>query len=236
VGAIVIPIGVAAPEAVGPSDWFSLSELLEHNLPGLPADRRKLSRKAQDEAWHLMTGADGELLSRARGRVGGGVEFHLSVLPPAAQLELATRGLSISRPQPVQAETREAREWRWFDRQSDSVKAEAQRRAAVLMDIDTLEAAGMTRSAALAEAARCQNLGASTVWNWLKSVVGVAAHDRIPFLAPRRKGGGVEAEIPDDLWRLFLSDYLRPEKPTLRSCYDRVVEGRGNAPQPRSAL
>jgi hypothetical protein len=45
--------------------------------------------------------------------------------------------------------------------------------------------------------------------------LGVAPSDRIPFLAPRRKGGGVEAEIPDDLWRLFLSDYLRPGAPTL---------------------
>lgn len=223
-GAKIIPIGMAPQDEDGPSDWFSLSELLDLNLPGLPADRRKLSRKAQDEAWHLLTGADGQLLSRPRSRVGGGVEFHVSVLPPAAQLELSSRGLSISRPAPAEAETAAQREWRWFDRQTDKVKDEAKRRAAVLMEIDTLEAAGMTRSAALAEAARCNDLGASTVWNWLKSVAGIAVFDRLPFLAPRRKGGGVEADIPDDIWRLFLSDYLRPECPTLKSCYDRVVK------------
>ncbi|NBV54286.1 MAG: hypothetical protein EBR79_01055, partial [Proteobacteria bacterium] len=37
-----------------------------------------------------------------------------------------------------------------------------------------------------------------------------------------RRGGGAEAEIPDDLWTVFLSDYLRPERPTLASCYHRV--------------
>lgn len=223
-GAKIIPISMAPQDENGPSDWFSLSELLALNLPGLPDDRRKLSRKAQDEAWHLQAGADGQLLSRARGRVGGGVEFHVSVLPPAAQLELSSRGLSISRPQPAEAETAAQREWRWFDRQTDKVKNEAKRRAAVLMDIDMLEDAGMTRSAALGEAARKAGIGASTVWNWVKAVSGIAPSDRLPFLAPRRKGGGVEADIPDDIWRIFLSDYLRPERPTLKSCYDRVVD------------
>lgn len=60
------------------------------------------------------------------------------------------------------------------------------------------------------------------MWNWLKSIAGVAPQDRLPFLAPRRKGGGAEAEIPEDLWRVFLSDFLRPEQPTLSSCYARV--------------
>jgi hypothetical protein len=84
------------------------------------------------------TGADGQLLSRARGRVGGGVEFHVSVLPPAAQLESSRGCQSAARSLP--GRNRRSREWRWFDRQTDKVKNEAQRRAAVLMDIDTLEA------------------------------------------------------------------------------------------------
>jgi len=224
VGAKIIPMATQTPEVEARSDWFSLSELLALGLSGLPTDRRKLSRKAQDEAWHLQVDADGQLLSRARGRVGGGVEFHISVLPPATQLELATRGLSISHPQPAEAETREAREWRWFDRQTDTVKNEAARRQLLLAEIDVLEAAGVTRSAAISDVSRRFDVGASTIWLWFNAVKGIAMHDRLPFLAPRRKGGGVEAEIPDDIWKLFLSDYLRPEQPTLKSCYDRVVK------------
>ncbi|MDE1917638.1 MAG: Mu transposase C-terminal domain-containing protein [Sphingomonadales bacterium] len=220
----MIPIGAAAPEAEGPTDWFSLSDLLEHNLPDLPRDRRKLSRKAQDDGWHLMVDGDGQLLSRTRSRVGGGVEYHVSLLPPAAQMELAKRGLSVSRPRPAEAEPANAKEWRWYDCQTAKVKSEAERRAALILDIDTLESAGLTRSAAVAEVCRQSEVGASTMWNWLKSVAGVAPHDRLPFLAPRRKGGGAEADIPEDIWKVFLTDYLRPERPTLKSCYDRAVK------------
>lgn len=223
-GAKVIAIGAVAPEAEGPTDWFSLSELADLGLPDLPGDRRMLARRARDEAWHLQALPDGELRHRPRTRSGGGVEYHLSLLPPAAQMELAKRGLSESRPQPAEAEPANAREWRWYDRQTSGVKAEAERRVALLNDIDMLESAGVTRSAAVADVCRASGVGNSTMWGWLKAVSGVAAHDRLPFLAPRRKGGGVEADIPDQIWKIFLSDYLRPERPTLRACYDRAVK------------
>jgi transposase InsO family protein len=44
----------------------------------------------------------------------------------------------------------------------------------------------------------------------------------LPRLAPRRQGGGAEAEIDARVWAMFRSDYLRPEKPTLASCYARA--------------
>src|SRR5690606_38550182 len=42
-------------------------------------------------------------------------------------------------------------------------------------------------------------------------------------LAPQYKGGGRAAEIDPWLWNLFKSDYLRPECPSLTSCYDRTA-------------
>lgn len=213
------------PEATdsSPRDWYTASELAELALPGLPGDKRSINRRARDERWHLRSDAAGELLARPRSGRGGGIEYHVSLLPGAARLELAARGLSESRPEPVAAPNPAAAAWRWYEAQTAKVKAEAEHRCAILAEIDLLEASGVARGTAVSEVSRRHSIGASTVWNWIKLIKGVAKSDRLPALAPQRRGGGCEAEIDPALWKLFLSDYLRPEKPTLTSCYVRCA-------------
>lgn len=67
-------------------------------------------------------------------------------------------------------------------------------------------------------------VGQSTLWNWRRAVEGIPASDRLPALAPRRTGGGRKAELDDDLWTIFKSDYLRASQPTLASCYRRIEQ------------
>ena len=64
------------------ADWFSLAELAVLALPGLPGDKRSLSRRAKDERWTCRADASGALLSRQRVGRGGGTEFHVGLLPP----------------------------------------------------------------------------------------------------------------------------------------------------------
>ncbi|MBV1917589.1 MAG: Mu transposase C-terminal domain-containing protein [Sphingomonadaceae bacterium] len=204
-------------------DWFTAAELAELALPGLPADKRSINRRARDERWSLRSDAVGEALSRPRIGRGGGTEFHISLLPGAARIELVKRGLCETPPEPTMTESPEATAWRWYEGQSAKVKDAAQRRAAIIAEIDLLEDSGLTRSAAVAESARRYGKSGSTVWNWLKLVDGIGRSDRLPALAPRHQGGGREAEIDPLLWNLFKSDFLRPSAPTLASCYDRVA-------------
>jgi transposase InsO family protein len=67
-------------------------------------------------------------------------------------------------------------------------------------------------------------VGASTIAEWRKSVLGANRADWLPRLAPQRKGGGKEAEVDAGAWTYFLSDYLRFEEPTLASCYRRTLD------------
>ena len=207
-------------------EWFTAAELAELALPGLPADKRSLNRRAKDERWQLrcgpVDGTDAAPLSRARSGRGGGTEFHISLLPGAARLELVKRGLARPEPQIAVAESAAASAWRWFEGQTDKVKTEAQRRAGVIAAIDLLEEAGASRTAAVTDVSRQHSVAPATLWNWLRAVAGVAPSDRLPALAPRRAGGGNEAELEGDLWTLLRSDWLRPEAPTLTSCYARV--------------
>jgi len=61
--------------------WLTSSELAEAGLPGLPARRESVIRMAEREGW-----ADYASLCRPRAGRGGGLEYHVSLLPPAARL------------------------------------------------------------------------------------------------------------------------------------------------------
>lgn len=210
-----------------PKAWFTAAELAALRLPGLSTVKRKVNEQAQAERWALKVDRGGLPLARARQGRGGGWEYNVAVLPPSASAELARRGLLA---QPAAANDDPAAEavvtsqiWSWFDQQADTVKAEASRRLKVIDAIEGMERTGLTRSAAVATASAEAGVAASTVWEWLKLATGVARSDRLPVLAPQRKGGGKAAEVDAAAWSFLVSDYLRPERPTFASCYHRCL-------------
>ena len=203
--------------------WFTAAELADLGLPGLSTSKRKINERAATDAWALAVDPDGMPLARPRQARGGGLEYHLDVLPVAARTALASKGISAVADIVATPEVRAAGMWAWLEHQPDRVRTEAARRADAVAGIDALVGAGLTRSAAVATVAGRSGVGASTLWAWLKLVDGVTAADRLPYLAPRQGGGGATAEIDSDVWQLLLSDYLRPEKPTFTSCYYRAV-------------
>lgn len=210
----------------GSKTWFSAAELAEMALPGLPRVKRKVNELAEARRWAFQVDRAGLELARPRAGRGGGFEYHFSLLPPSATTELVKRGLLQSATgADVHTNTQTPAAdslWSWFDRQPDKVKAEAQRRLRAIDRIEALERTGQTRSAALAGVAGSAGVSTATLWNWLGFIAGVPTQDRLPRLAPRRTGGGCEAEIDDKAWQVFKSDYLRPEKPTMASCYCRL--------------
>lgn len=213
--------------AGGARSWFSAAELAELKLPGLPTAKRKINELAADRRWALQTDPAGAPLARPRAGRGGGLEYHVSLLPPAARVELVKRGLLEPVVEVSAATTHDAgpaaQLWAWYERQSQATKDEAQRRAEIVAKVDQLKAGGLTCAAAVAIAAANGGVSAATLWSWMAAIKGVDAADRLPHLAPRRRGGGQEADIDDGAWQFFKSDYLRPERPTLASCYRRLV-------------
>lgn len=206
--------------------WSTAAELAEMGLPGLPKTKRKVNELARERGWQHQTDAAGRPLARPRvGQRGGGLEYHHSVLPAAASAELVRRGLLVPATVEVAAETPRDQHWAWFDRQSEAVKTKARGKLAAIAAVEALEAAGHTRSAAVAVTAAANSISAATLWNAFAAIKGVAADQRLPRLADNRQGGGAEAEIPTEGWRLFLADWLRQEgPPTLASCYRRLQD------------
>lgn len=204
--------------------WFTAAEIADLALPGLPRAKRKVNERAAAELWALKVDAVGAALARPRAARGGGLEYHISLLPPAARLALTKTEMAevadVSAAGPAQAP---ASRWPWFEAQSDKTKAEARRRMTAVDAVRRYEDAGLNRSAAVGLVAGQHDVSASTLWNWLQLIAGIEWTDWLPHLAPCRKGGGLEAEIDPDLWQILISDYLRFSKPTFSSCYYRLV-------------
>lgn len=209
----------------GGKQHFTAAELAELKLPGLPTTKRKINERAASECWALRVDQDGTPLARSRpGRGGDSTEYHVTVLPAAARAALAGMGVSAVAHVSHAAETEADAVWRAYDALSATAKSEAERRAAILADVERHEAVGLTRSAAVAAAAARAKVGASTLWGWFQLIDGIAPTNRLPYLAPRRGGGGAEAAVDQQAWQVLLSDYLRPEQPTFASCYRRALE------------
>lgn len=208
---------VSAAEA---REWFTAAELADMRLTGLPHDKRAMNRLANDRRWKLRSDKAGAPLARPRVGRGGGTEFHISLLPGAAQVEI---GRKMGDTRLALAEDAANADWDWYRLQTDAVKDEAQRRAEVIAQIETLERSGLTRTLAIQVVMAQHGVSRQTVWNWLALIAGIAPHNRLPALAPRRRGGGREAEMDEQLWRIFLSDYLRLEQPTFAQCYERTA-------------
>lgn len=204
--------------------YYTAAELAELALPGLPKAKRKVNERAADERWALKVDASGAPLARPRRGRGGGLEYHVSLLPTAARAELVRRGLAAIGGALVEAPAAPSSLWAWYETLTGAAKAEAERRAAIVAEVEALERSNLTRSAAVACVAAKHDSGLSTLWGWLAMVDGAEPCDRLPHLAPRRSGGGAEAEIDSGAWQFLLSDYLRAEQPTWASCYRRLVD------------
>jgi putative transposase len=213
-------------ELGGGKTWFTALELEVLNLPGLPKNKRKINERAASENWALAVDDAGTPRARARRGRGGGMEYHLSLLPDAARAALVKRGIAFAAANDEDAVSiaRQAHGWAWYELQSDAVKAEAMRRAQIIAQVEACMAACMNQTSAVTSVSQSENVSMGTIYNWLKLVKGVVQGDRLPALAPRRKGGGKEADVDAGAWQQLLGDYLRPERPTFSSCYMRTLE------------
>jgi putative transposase len=206
--------------------WFTANELAELQLSGLPKDKRSINRLADKERWSIAVDGNGAPLARRHTGQGGGFEYHVELLPASARADLARLGVTSGDASTTDAaQPGEASQlWAWLATQPETVRSEAQRRTGILARIDLFTGSGMNVSAAVNAVAASEDISPQTLWNWRKLVKGAPHADRLPLLAPRRSGGGIEAEIDPEAWQELLSDYLRLSQPSFSSCYERAKE------------
>lgn len=199
--------------------WFSAAELVALGLPGLPGTERSIQRLAQREGW-VAASAEGRCWRRRRGR-GGGIEYHLSCLPLAAQARLAlTAPRAPAAPRAAaKAALSDAEAWAWFERQPEKRQAEARARLAALDAVATMVAAGTGKVLAMQLVAQQRGIKLSTLYAWERQVRYVPAEHRLAHLAPRHAGApGQRAATSPEALDWLRSAWLSPSRPTVEMC------------------
>lgn len=204
-------------------EWFSAGELAAKTLPGLPSTKPGILKRAKEEGWDQRSGAAGPLARKRKGR-GGGVEYHVSLLPEVTRVALLGGAAK-----PVAERVDRDTAWAEWERLPEGLKAEARRRAGVLAEIDALMRQGLGKAAAVnvvvklqaqeAKLSGAKPTSTSTVYAWSAQVSGVAVEDREAYLVPAYAGRKAAVEISTDAWEFYKGDYLRLSKPAHASCY-----------------
>lgn len=201
-------------------EWFSPAEIVAAKSPELPGTERGLNMIAEKQGWR---GAD-----KARRRLGRGRanwEYHISLLPPAAQARLALLYRTDPDPEPDAEQTDASKAlWARYEVLSKAQKDECQRRLDALALVERYETAGHSVTASVALAAAEVGASRATLFNWRKMVAGIARCDWRAALAPGDKATATHADCHPLVWEAITSDWLRPEKPSFSSCYRRIVE------------
>ena len=197
-------------------DWWSAAELAEAGLPDMPGSKRKVNEMAAREGWKARPGK-----VRRRKAVGGGLEYHWTLLPVRARLALTQAQEVLPAPKLGRIDA-----WAQFEAATGTAQAKARDRQQVIAAVDQLTGAGLTRSQAVTAAAEQFGAAEKSVWNWLDRVEGIEQADWLAYLVDRRwlKVSGATAAPSPEFCALVKSDFLRLSGPSFAACYDRAVE------------
>lgn len=187
-----------------------------------------------DQPWPL----DAAGTWRRREGRGGGVLISMSVLPIEAQLKLelgarpgGRNGQGVQSLPPAGGETvasgppapDRGETWRRFEALPRHRQEEAEKRAALLREVERLADSGLARNAAVAAVAARAGIAERSLWRWLRRVEGMSSIDWSAHLVSHCVGGkGREVELPSAAWDFIRSDWLRVEQPTFESCWRRL--------------
>ncbi|MFT8896736.1 MAG: transposase domain-containing protein [Acetobacter sp.] len=202
--------------------WFSLAELAEMKLPGMPGTTRGILKQATCESW-FVSERDGQTWRKRDGR-GGGFEVTPYHLPLEARVALQLRVSAEVSPEEKSREQASVRDdlWRRYEALPDRLKAKAQRAFRVLDAVETLVLAGTRKSIAVDLVARTEGISRATIHYWYVDVRGFEKGDWLPALAPHYAGREKSAECPAEAWEMLKADYLRLEQPRFSDCYRRL--------------
>lgn len=201
-------------------EWFSISEILTAAQSDLPSYERGLRRHIAKHGWR-----EDRERCRKRPKKEGGDQYHISLLPGSVQLRLkAAQGIAPENRSEEAKPAKLTREVLW-ERHAGlpaHLKAECEERLALLDRVSALAASGKAKQAAIRIACKEARVSVSTYRNWSLQVKGWQRADWLAALAPQYRSAPAENTCHPQAWAVLKADWLRPEKPTLASCYRRM--------------
>jgi hypothetical protein len=180
-------------------EWRTTAQIAESGLPDLPATRQGVDLLADRLKWRQTR------FARRRAGKGGGWEYSWKLFPNAARRALIKQAVA-----PKAAAGRARDEvWAWYEALPQTVKAKAEARLLVIQQVEALEPA-IGRFLAVDQVATMNGAGARTIWSWFQMIEGIAAHDRLAYLAPRNRAAEKRPrakECSPKFFEVLKSDY-----------------------------
>ncbi|ENK7741322.1 Mu transposase C-terminal domain-containing protein [Escherichia coli] len=205
------------------NDWFSAKKL--EGLIGLPKSSSAISRKARLEQW---------VFRQIHGVRGVAYEFHILSLPKETQAALLLRQgeietsmgrFEIARPTLEAHDYDREALWSKWDNASDSQRRLAEKWLPAVQAADEMLNQGISTKTAFATVAGHYQVSASTLRDKYYQVQKFAKPDWAAALVDGRgasRRNVHKSEFDEDAWQFLIADYLRPEKPAFRKCYERL--------------
>lgn len=195
-------------------EWFSIAELAEAALPGLPKSKSGF-RRVLSTKWRHQSG----LTRKIKGVFRSIIEIHISLLPEDARAALLIQqgGVQITEQGADKEEL-----WARYERLSKMhKKSRCEERLKVLCYMDDLVHAGMGVHDAASSTAATFGVSRMSVFNWRERVEGYERCDWLAALVPAygEKSCAQFAPCHGGAWEVLCSDYLRPSKPAFSACY-----------------
>ncbi|VEJ45306.1 transposase domain-containing protein [Bartonella vinsonii] len=200
-------------------EWFSIAELAEAALPGLPKTKIGLNNFALKK-WRLNT----QLFRQTLGKTKPVWEYHISLLPEGAKAALLVRfGVGVDAKQ-MQGEQKTSI-WVRYEGLSKAHKRRCEERLKALCFMNDLIHGGLGVHDAATSTAVQFGVSRMSLFNWRQMVEGYERPDWLAALAPCYGEENVSQFAPchEGAWEVFCSDYLRPSKPAFSACYRRMV-------------
>ncbi|TCT39599.1 transposase domain-containing protein [Martelella mediterranea] len=210
-------------------EWFTSSELAEARLPDLPASRTGVENFGERQGWR-----ESRFARKRKGR-GGGYEYHISLLPDAAQARLRVAHLEAENEKDRSAAAARKALWKRYEALSKPHKQTCEKRLNALLKVNEMVGAGVSARTAFEVVAKMEGVSERILYYWQSLADKAPRADWLAALAPSFASQKTHAECHEKAWQVLLSDYLRPEAPAFSACYRRmtkVAEREGWLPVP----
>ncbi|SHO58765.1 Bacteriophage Mu transposase [Vibrio quintilis] len=206
-------------------EWFSAKELC--SIGGLPDSVQGIHYKAKTDCWQY----------RPKAGKGGGKEYHISILPSEVQAALYKRAGKIQVGDKTFAIPKKSNTssycadalWQCWNNANDKSKEKAKNALVAVQSAHELINNGIPKMDAYDSVCTECCVTRSSLYRHMARVKGIEPCDWLAALLPghmdgaKKRRSGQFAELTPDAWALFKADYLRPEKPSIAKCYERLL-------------
>ncbi|UTO29289.1 transposase domain-containing protein [Bartonella harrusi] len=201
-------------------EWFSIAELAEAALPGLPKSQGGL-RKILSTKWRHHS----DLIRKVKGAFRPIVEIHLSLLPEEARAALLVRSGVGCVSGEIENSGQKEELWARYEGLSKEHKRRCEERLKALCFMDDLLHGGLGVHDAAVRTGVHFGISCRSLFHWWQRVEGYERPDWLAALAPcyGEENFSQFAPCHEEAWEVLCSDYLRPSKPAFSACYRRMV-------------